>query len=320
MALTTGIALLSSQYAYNSNGPFDAKMLVGTTEELYSPATWQNKEGENLAYNGMIVAVWRERNENAYKNGLYLLHDGKVNNKFLIDATDITKSTISKPENWHKIANLDEVYTKTEIAALIGTPGTPAEGETAAELGSGIYEYVYSKAETDKLIAGITGGDGSSTEVLNQLNSYIDSNNSKIDKLESAIEAKVTSDEVYTILEEAGKQFMTSDSIAAVINNTNSQIADLSGLVTYATTNAANIDALTDFVSKHDASIDKYDSAIEQFNALNTKLTKETSELSLSENGFEIKEVKLNKLTQAKDDDLIVLSGGTAVTTIDKVS
>lgn len=107
MALTTGIALLSSQYAYNSNGPFDAKMLVGTTEELYSPATWQNKEGENLAYNGMIVAVWRERNENAYKNGIYLLHDGKANNKFLIDTTDITRSTISKPESWHKIGDLN---------------------------------------------------------------------------------------------------------------------------------------------------------------------------------------------------------------------
>lgn len=99
MALFDGVALMSTQYAFDGNGPFDAKMLVKSFDELTNETTWQNSNGDSLAYNGMIVAVWRERNENAHKNGIYFLHDGTA--KRIPDVT--------KVENWHKLGELKDL-------------------------------------------------------------------------------------------------------------------------------------------------------------------------------------------------------------------
>ena len=104
MALTDGIALMSSQYTYNGSGPFDAKMLISTFSELSNPDTWKNIDGENLAYNGMIVAVWRERGENLGKNGIYFLHDGTT--KRNPDVTSIN--------NWHKLAEISDLAALEE--------------------------------------------------------------------------------------------------------------------------------------------------------------------------------------------------------------
>lgn len=107
MSLFDGVALMSTQYAFDGNGPFDAKTLVKTFAELTDETTWQNSNGDNLAYNGMTVAVWRERNEDAYKNGIYFLHDGTTKR-----IPDVTQEA-----NWHKLADLGSLTSLTETLA-----------------------------------------------------------------------------------------------------------------------------------------------------------------------------------------------------------
>ena len=104
MALTEGIALLGTQYAYSGNGPLDAKLLVRTYAELTTRSTWVDLSGNIIAYNGMLVAVWRERDENAYKNGVYYLHDGTRNRT----------PDVESEANWHKLAELSDLTALSE--------------------------------------------------------------------------------------------------------------------------------------------------------------------------------------------------------------
>lgn len=100
----------SNQYRYTGRGPFDAKSTVKTLNELYSTATWKASESSNVitAYNGMIVAVWLD-GEN---NGIYYLHDSSVTS--ILKAPDVTK-----PENWHKLGEITNISLLEErIAAL----------------------------------------------------------------------------------------------------------------------------------------------------------------------------------------------------------
>ena len=88
-----------------------------------------------------------------------------------------------------KKANADSVYTKTEVDAKIGVPGTPAQGEegdvdyVAAAPGTGVYQHVYSKDEVTALIADITGGE-SAADVLAALNAYKTTNDTRVKVIE----------------------------------------------------------------------------------------------------------------------------------------
>jgi hypothetical protein len=111
MAIADAISL-SSQYYYNNNGPLDAKSLVDKFELLTSADTWKDQEGNIIAYNGMLVAVWRERNENAYKNGIYFFHDGTTKRLPPVES-------IQDESNWHKLTELSDIADfESRLSAL----------------------------------------------------------------------------------------------------------------------------------------------------------------------------------------------------------
>ena len=95
---------ISNQYLYTGRGPFDAKSLVKTYAELLLEETWLSEAGKSTAYNGMIVAVWLNK-EDTTKNGIYYLHDSLITSTF--KAPDVTKE-----ENWHKLVEIDDLTAK----------------------------------------------------------------------------------------------------------------------------------------------------------------------------------------------------------------
>lgn len=93
---------ISNQYLYTGRGPFDAKSIVKTYNDLLSENTWKSDSGNIIAYNGMIVAVWLDKSD-ASNNGIYYLYDSAVLNNptaaYVVPAPDVTN-----PDNWHKIS------------------------------------------------------------------------------------------------------------------------------------------------------------------------------------------------------------------------
>lgn len=86
---------LSSQYLYSGRGPFDAKSLVKTYADLLNKDTWLSEANKIIAYNGMIVAVWLNK-EDTSKNGIYFLQDPAV-------TSTIKSPDVTNPDNWIKI-------------------------------------------------------------------------------------------------------------------------------------------------------------------------------------------------------------------------
>jgi len=99
---------ISNQYSYVGRGPFDAKSLVKTYADLLAEESWLSDAGKNIAYNGMIVAVWLNKDDPA-RNGIYYLHDSTVTNTF--KAPDVTNEA-----NWHKLVEISDI---TERLAAI---------------------------------------------------------------------------------------------------------------------------------------------------------------------------------------------------------
>ena len=91
----------SNQFRYTGKGPVDVKSLVKTFDELTSLETWTTKQGSFNAYNGMITAVWLNKDDTT-KNGVYLLFDPEV-------TTPLKKPNVVEPSNWHKFANLEDI-------------------------------------------------------------------------------------------------------------------------------------------------------------------------------------------------------------------
>jgi hypothetical protein len=93
---------ISTQYKYSGKGPFDAKQLVKTYADLKNEATWLSDSGSMTAYNGMIVAVWLDKNEDktlSDKNGIYFLFDPDC-------ISPIKNPAVTEDKNWHKIAEV----------------------------------------------------------------------------------------------------------------------------------------------------------------------------------------------------------------------
>ena len=99
------IAPSANQYKYSGKGPLDSKALVKTYAELLDTATW-TVEGKIAAYNGMITAVWLNKDDTS-KNGIYFLHD--VNCTTALKIPDVTNSN-----NWHKLGGIDNLPGLTE--------------------------------------------------------------------------------------------------------------------------------------------------------------------------------------------------------------
>lgn len=87
----------SNQYLYTGRGPYDAKSLVKTYDQLLLEDTWISSAGKIIAYNGMIVAVWLNQDD-ASKNGIYYLFDDEVTSTF-------KAPNVTDPAHWHKISD-----------------------------------------------------------------------------------------------------------------------------------------------------------------------------------------------------------------------
>ena len=110
MAIVTN----ANQYKHAGKGPVDAKSLVKTYAELLNPETWAVKIGNKTsaaAYNGMIVAVWLNKDDPS-KNGIYFLHDSQVTSA--LGNPDVTNEA-----NWHKFGNIEDLPDfASQIVAL----------------------------------------------------------------------------------------------------------------------------------------------------------------------------------------------------------
>lgn len=104
---------ISTQYKYTGKGPVDAKQLVKTYNDLINKNTW-TVNSNNIAYNGMIVAVWLDKDD-ATKNGIYYLYDPECTST--LKNPDVTNSN-----NWHQLSgntNLSEDDLQDAINKLI---------------------------------------------------------------------------------------------------------------------------------------------------------------------------------------------------------
>lgn len=106
---------ISNQYSYTGKGPFDAKSLVENYDKLIDPATW-TVDGSIIAYNGMVVSVWKAPN-----SGIYCLFDPNV-----VNSRQSPK--VENKANWHKIAD------DSDISSIINKLGNVQNDTNLMEL------------------------------------------------------------------------------------------------------------------------------------------------------------------------------------------
>lgn len=107
---------ISDQYKYTGRGPFDAKALVKDYATLLSKSTWTadgTADGNIIAYNGMITAVWLNKDDTT-KNGVYFLFDPLV-------TSTVKKPDVTVESNWHKFAELSDLTALSEQLAAMNT-------------------------------------------------------------------------------------------------------------------------------------------------------------------------------------------------------
>lgn len=90
----------ANQYKHSGKGPLDSKALVKSYSELLLADTW-TVDGKFAAYNGMITAVWLNKDDTS-KNGIYFLQDPTVTSA--LKSPDVTN-----PANWHKLGGLSDL-------------------------------------------------------------------------------------------------------------------------------------------------------------------------------------------------------------------
>lgn len=149
------IFTFSDQYKYIGRGPLDAKSIVKTYAELTSEATWKH-EGQLIAYNGMIVAVWLNKADTS-KNGIYFLYDSKV-------TTALGKPNVTNEANWHKLADASAI---SEVVSSIESNTQAIAAEEAARIASiaGIYNF-----NTDGSVTGVLAEEIARAKAAEQAN------------------------------------------------------------------------------------------------------------------------------------------------------
>jgi hypothetical protein len=104
------IITYSSQYRYNKRGPLDSKALVKTYADLLKQSTWLI-EDTVAAYNGMITAVWLNKDDTS-KNGIYFLFDPAATSALKVP--DVTNEA-----NWHKLVDVSELTDFTQSLSAL---------------------------------------------------------------------------------------------------------------------------------------------------------------------------------------------------------
>ena len=90
----------ADQFVYSGKGPLDSKTLIKTYAELLDTTTW-TLDGKIVAYNGMLTAVWLNKDDTT-KNGIYFLHDAACTSALKVP--DVTNEA-----NWHKLGGIDNL-------------------------------------------------------------------------------------------------------------------------------------------------------------------------------------------------------------------
>lgn len=119
MARYKGIFKASANYEPQVAAPFDARMLVETKADLIAASTWQQSNGANWTYAGMLVTVAAD--PVAKNNGVYLL----LANDYSVEA------------NWRKcadIADIENLQDQIDNLEISGGGSLDVEVETEAEL------------------------------------------------------------------------------------------------------------------------------------------------------------------------------------------
>lgn len=119
----------SNQYKHTGRGPLDSKTLVKTFADLTNKSTWTvlNDKGAEtvIAYNGMITAVWLDKDENKNltdKNGIYFLFDKNI--------TGITKAPdVTIEANWHRLGSIESLDGLSEQIAELQTALQEAQAD-----------------------------------------------------------------------------------------------------------------------------------------------------------------------------------------------
>lgn len=152
---------INEQYLYTSRGPFDAKALVKTYADLLDKTKWTTDgtiDGNLVAYNGMVTAVWLNK-EDTTKNGIYYLFDTAV-------TTAIKKPDVTNPDNWHKLCDISDFKElESQVAALeLKAAGL---AETLLDNSNTIVTLVSDVKNNTEAIAKLNGtGDGSVQKIV----------------------------------------------------------------------------------------------------------------------------------------------------------
>lgn len=114
------ISTTSNQYTLLDSKPLDSKALVQTYSKLISADTW-TVNGKNIAYNGMIIAVWLDKetingvSQLSSKNGVYFLFDKSVT------STRNSTPDVTNEANWHKLGGIDSLPGLADQISAIQT-------------------------------------------------------------------------------------------------------------------------------------------------------------------------------------------------------
>lgn len=90
----------SNQFKYSGKGPLDYKSLVKTFAELLDEDTWKSENGSIIAYNGMIVSVWLNKQDTS-KNGIYYLFDPNC-------TSTIKTPDVKVESNWVRLGGVQD--------------------------------------------------------------------------------------------------------------------------------------------------------------------------------------------------------------------
>jgi hypothetical protein len=240
----------------------------------------------------------------------------EVDNKGYAVASDVERDYAKKATTLAGYG-ITDAYTKNEIDAKIGTPGTPAikdsEGNvtTEAVAGTGVFASTYSKAELNALLDEIEGGSTeSAASVARQLDEYKTANNQRVADIEVAVGKDVNGEEPATGLflevDQARAQADRGVEDAAKASQAVTQLAE--GKVAANESNIKNLQALvgaigdgkTDTLAGMIGALQAHDQAhAVEFGTLSGKVDQNTADIAKKANATDV-------YTKGETDALLV--------------
>lgn len=119
MSRNRGIFDFSANYEPLYAAPLDARTVVDLKSDLIAESTWNVNDGANYLFNGLLVCVSKDTDDN---NGLYIL-------------LDATKFNLE--ESWRKVADIKQIeQLNKRIDEIVVGVGGAIQVKTISELPS----------------------------------------------------------------------------------------------------------------------------------------------------------------------------------------